>query len=273
MAQGIYDLLEETLKLMTKLNKKLCCNAPVSTTTSTTTIPPTTTTTTIGAFTRKFWLVDYIYAGRNMFIPNATAFFTGNTVANITGSLNTDLTFMNIVGSPVTGSFSLNTTRTIKENSSATPVTITPTYTFNDGTGTPIIRSFKEAYAFVTKIVNNSFLATRNPQIVIQRVSTPISALGISNVDAFFMIGVDFDSTGQEIDGYTKSVRSYDFVNIPGTMNIATFTYSSITNSGGGSASNIQMDLISPSTSWVNDVTVVYGNTTIRENFPIPLGW
>jgi hypothetical protein len=35
MAQGIYDLLEETLKLTTNLNKQLCCNeVPISTTTT-----------------------------------------------------------------------------------------------------------------------------------------------------------------------------------------------------------------------------------------------
>jgi hypothetical protein len=42
MAQGIYDLLQETLKLTTNLNKQLCCEpTPPSTTTTTTTfIPP-----------------------------------------------------------------------------------------------------------------------------------------------------------------------------------------------------------------------------------------
>ena len=34
MAQGIYDLLEETLKLTTNLNKKLCCDVTTTTTTS-----------------------------------------------------------------------------------------------------------------------------------------------------------------------------------------------------------------------------------------------
>jgi len=43
MAQGIYDLLQETLKLTTNLNNQLCCNSNVTTTT---TIVPTTTTTT-----------------------------------------------------------------------------------------------------------------------------------------------------------------------------------------------------------------------------------
>jgi uncharacterized protein (TIGR02145 family) len=39
MAQGIYDLLQETLKLTTKLNKKLCCE-PVTTTSTTTVYIP-----------------------------------------------------------------------------------------------------------------------------------------------------------------------------------------------------------------------------------------
>jgi len=40
MAQGIYDKLEETLKLLTALNKQLCCEPAPPPTTTTTTEPP-----------------------------------------------------------------------------------------------------------------------------------------------------------------------------------------------------------------------------------------
>lgn len=35
MAQGIYDKLEETLKLLIALNKQLCCEPQTTTTTTT----------------------------------------------------------------------------------------------------------------------------------------------------------------------------------------------------------------------------------------------
>jgi hypothetical protein len=293
MAQGIYDLLEETLRLTRRLNIKLSTGnsyttttttiplttttsststTSTSTSTSTTTLSqPTTTTTTSINTTRRFWGTDVLFAGRNMFVPNATAFYSGNTVANITAT-NPDLILMDVNGSSVLRSGSFNSTRIISENISTPFTTITPNYTFNDGNGVSIMRSFKELYAFVNKIVNTSFLATRNPQIVIKRVSQSIGFIAQPG-DAFFLIGVDFDATGLERDGYSFTFRAYDQVNIPGTMNTANFTYASQVTSFSSSGNNVQMTLLTPSTSWVDNSTVLYGTYTVREDFPIPPGW
>jgi hypothetical protein len=245
-----------------------------STTTSTSTSTSTTTsTTTLLPEARQFWLVDYVNAGRSMFIPNQTSFYTGNTIANITAT-NPDLVYTGVFSQNIFGSFGLNTTRVISENISSPFTTISPDYVFNAQGGFPIMRSLKEEYAYVTKIINNSFLATRNAQVVIVRVSTNITVdSGVLNADGFFMIGVDFDATGQERDGTSTIVRDYDFGTIPGTLNIASFTYSSQFGGFSANSSNIPMNLTSPSTSWVNNVTVLYGNTTIREIFTIPPGW
>lgn len=258
MAQGIYELLQETLKLTTKLNKQLCCQPEPP--------PP------VG--TRKFWLVSGIFAGRNMFIPNQAAFYTGNTVANILGSGNTDLAFMAVRSSFTTAGYGMNLSRTLSADLSSPFSTITPTYTFNDSvSGFPIIKSLKDLYAYVLKIVNNSFLATRNPQIIIKRVSSPIGTdSGTLTCDGFFWIGVDFDYTGQERDGDTIVYREYNNISIPGTINSATLLYSSVTNGFSASSSNVPMNVYPPAASWVNDVTA-FGPTVIRENFSIPPGW
>lgn len=257
MAQGIYDLLQETLRLTTKLNKQLCCEPEPP--------PP------VG--TRKFWLLDYLFVGRNMVIPNVTAFFTGNTVANITGSGNANLVFMGIRNASDTGSIALNDVRSIRPDSSSPFVTITPDYAFNDGNGLPILRSFKELYAYYNKIINNTFLATRNPQIVIKRVSTSVNVSIPLECDGFFMVGIDFDSTGLERESRSILGGYYDFTPIPGTVNIANFTYLSKFSNISGSNSDVLFNTTTPSTTWINNTTIVYGNTTIRENFPIPPGW
>jgi hypothetical protein len=267
MAQGIYDLLQETLKLTTNLNKQLCCNeVPITTTT---TVAPTTTTTLL-VTSRKAWIVEVLFAGRSMTIPNKTAYYTGNTVANIT-ALNPDLILAAIFSQDIGGSFGINISRTISESVSSPFTTVTPTYTFNDGNGFPILRSIKQAYAFWTKVINDTFLSTRNAQIVIKRVSIPVGGTPSVN-DGCFLIAIEFDSTNQERDGYTFLGKTYDFFNIPGTVNPSSFTYTNEFSNVSGSGSNFPMFLASPSSTWVNNVTVVAG-ATIREDFPIPLGW
>ena len=271
MAQGIYDLLQETLKLTTNLNKQLCCNE-VPTTTTTTVAPTTTTsTTTLLVTSRKAWPVDILFAGRSMTIPNKTAYYSGNTVANIT-ALNPDLILAAIFNQDIGGSFGVNVSRTISASVSSPFTTVAPTYTFNDGTGFPILRSIKETYTFWTKVINNTFLSTRNAQIVIKRVSIPVNGTPSIN-DGCFLIAIEFDSTNQERDGYTFLGKTYDFFNIPGTVNPSSFTYTNEFGSGvSGSGSNFAMSLVLPSSTWVNNVTIVAG-ATIREDFPIPLGW
>lgn len=270
MAQGIYDLLEETLKLTTNLNKQLCCEYTPPLTT-TTTQQPTTTTTTLLETSRKAWPVDIRFVGRSMTIPNKTAYYSGNTVANIT-ALNPDLILAAIFSQNIGGSFGVNISRTISESVSSPFTTVTPTYTFNDGNGFPILRSIKQAYTFWTKVINDTFLSTRNAQIVIKRVSIPVNGEPFIN-DGCFLMAIEFDATGQERDGYSFIGKTYDFFNIPGTVNPSSFTYTNEFGSGGsGSGSNFAMSLVLPSSTWVNNVTIVAG-ATIREDFPIPLGW
>ena len=297
MAQGIYDLLQQTLKLTTRLNKQLCCEPPVpstttsTSTTTTTTVPPTTTTsststtststtststtttTTIpDGFFRTSWLIAIDSALPAGFIANRASWYNGNTVAGIAAT-NPDFVYNVIVNYESTGYVGIQNTRTLRETISSTPVSVSPTYTsFDAVTGWPIMKSLKEQYAWVVKIVNNTFLATRNPSIFIKRV---YSANGLGSgvpLDGIFLIGVDFNATGLERDGYNVTARTYNQVTLPGTWTLPG-TYNAYFGSPyGGSASNIAMQYFSPSTTWVNGVTNIIG-TIIEEDFPIPPGW
>lgn len=280
MAQGIYDLLEETLKLTTNLNKKLCCND--SSTTTTTTIPPTTTTsststtsttTTPGTF-RASWVFALDSSLRQGFVAQRNGWYNGNTVASI-GASNPNFVKIALVNTESTGGATTRETRYFKETALSPTQIVNPTYTTVDGvTGANIMISIKDKYQFAVKIINNTFFSTRNAVAFVKRVSSPSGfGSGVPN-DGGFLVGIEFDATGNEYEGYDYLYQAYNQILLPGTVTLP-FPY---TPYYGGQISvsntNFPMGLYSPASSWVNGVTTIPAfGITIQEDFPIPPGW
>jgi hypothetical protein len=289
MAQGIYNLLQETLKLTTNLNKQLCCEPtpPLTTTTTSstststtsssttsTTTSTTSTTTAAPVFTRVSGFIAVAFAGRQGFIASRASWYGGNTIASIRAT-NPDLVKMQVRGSDVTASDANNITFTYKPNISSPGQTVSPTYTtFDNVSNFPIMVSIKDFYQYANKIINNTYLSTRNPSVWVKRVrSSNGLGTGIPN-DGLFLVGFDFDATGNEVWAYNFQARGYDLLNIPGTLNISNFTYSVLNNSGSLVSGDTPMYTFTPSTSWVNGVTIIPAyNVRVEENLTIPPGW
>jgi hypothetical protein len=261
------NLLYEVLKQLNKLNKQICCD--INNTTST-----TSSTTTTLTFTRKSFLLSLDSSLRQGFVAQRNGWYNGNTVASI-GASNPNFVYMAIVGNEATGGATTRQTRYFKETSVSPTQIVNPTYTTVDGvTGANILTSVKDKYQFAVKIVNNTFLSTRNPVVFVKRViSTSGFGSGIPN-DGAFLVGIEFDATGNEYEGYNYLYQAYNQVNFPGTITLP-FPYNSYY---GGQINvnntNFPMGLYSPASSWVNGVTTLPAfGIIIQEDFPIPPGW
>jgi hypothetical protein len=218
---------------------------------------------------RRNWVAFGNTIFRTGFETDRASWWSGNTVTNVT-STNPDYIFTAISGSELTGGLGYIQSRTLQADGLATPSTITPTYTFTDNVdGTPITHSLQDYYNYLVKVINNSFLASRNPTIVIKRASLP--QVGIP-IDGWFIVTVDFDATGNELWGYAETYRSYDLQNLPSTV-VVPWAYNSIGNIISYSGGPIAMELSPDSTTWINGMSVLSSGWTIEEDFPIPGTW
>ena len=276
MTQGIYDKLEETLKLLTNINKQLCCEPtpPPPSTTTTSTSTTTSTTTQPGEFFRASWFLSLDSCLRQGVVAQRNGWYNGNTVASI-GASNPNFVNMVLVNYEATGGATTRLTRSLRETSLSPLQSVNPTYTtFDTITSAGLLSSIKENYQYAVKIINSTFLSTRNAVPFVKRVSSPNGlGTGVAH-DGLFLIGIDFDATGNELEGYNYLYQPYNQINLPGTITLP-FPYNSYF---GGPAtatlSNTPISLYSPSTSWVNNVTTIPAfGITIRENFTIPPGW
>ena len=243
-----------------------CCT---STTTSTSTSTSTTTSTTTQRGGRKNWLPYTTTIFRTGAVTDRASWWIGNTVANVTAT-NPDYIFTGIANSEKTGGTAFIQSRTLLADALATPDTIVPTYTFFDNINdTGITHNLQDYYDYTVKIINNSFLASRNPTIVIKRASLPQVGLPI---DGWFIVTIDFDATGDELYGYNEDGRSYNNQVLPSTV-VVPWAYDSIDFNINYSSGPIPMQLGPDSTTWVNGVTVLPSGWTIEEDFPIPGTW
>jgi hypothetical protein len=243
-----------------------CCT---STTTSTSTSTSTTTSTTTQRGGRKNWLPFATTIFRTGFETDRASWWVGNTVANVTAT-NPDYIFTGIANSEKTGGTAFIQSRTLQADALATPDTIVPTYTFFDNiTSAGITHNLQDYYDYTVKIINNSFLASRNPTIVIKRASLPQVGLPI---DGWFIVTIDFDATGDELYGYDENGRSYNNINLPAIV-VVPWAYNSLDFNINYSGGPIPMQLGPDSTTWVNGVTVLPSGWTVEENFPIPGTW
>jgi hypothetical protein len=151
----------------------------------------------------------------------------------------------------------------------ATPSVIVPTYTNTDSGGTPVLVTLQDFYNYNSKIINNSFLSTRNPVINIFRATNP-GYTGALN--AWFIVAIDFDATGLEQYGYNRNSREYQYTNLPGTVVYPTILTLPLSANNTDIGAPTTITQLPPSSGWTIGQTID-SEWVIQEIFTIPGTW
>lgn len=229
--------------------------------------PTTTSTTTLTSRKTFLNLADPFFRGG--YQTDYISWWSGNTVANVTAT-NPEIEITGLAAGTFTYPRAWNISRIVAPSTGGPFVTITPDYTTVDFRDVPIAKDLESLYKFTKKIATDSFMASRNPVVKIYRASNYTAG---SLLDGWFITCIEFDSTGEERDGYDFTIFQYDIIPLP-TVIPFPFTYGpTLTDTIGPITDlDIPMGLYPPTTEWIMGVTTVSA-WTIEEEFPIPPAW
>ena len=227
----------------------------------------TTTTTTLGPTTRKVWGMCFTPMLRGGFQTNKVGWWVGNTYATVSAT-NPDFVYTGLKGGNETVPRGERWSRTVGNSEFGNFYTVSADYNFTDDLGVEIIKQLQDYYDFTKKVVANSFLASRNPDIRIYRCSYPQI-----NIDGWWVVSVEFDATGAERDAYTFEYREYDIISFPTTLTFPFIYGTNLTSNGTATASNFPMVLDIPYADWVLGSTYINTVFKVEEQFPIPPLW
>jgi hypothetical protein len=199
---------------------------------------------------------------------NKSAMYAGNTIANITAT-NATYQQSGLKSGNETVFRGERFTNTYRETPSSTPDVVVPTYTTTDSGGNLILGILQDFYEFNKKIITNSFLATRNPVINIFRVTNPTYS---GTLDAWFIIAIDFDSTGLEQYSIVRNVREYQVISFPATITYPITFQLPLSSTFTDGVSNTSIPQFPPSSGWTVGQTID-GQWVIQEIFTIPISW
>ena len=206
---------------------------------------------------------------RGGFFEDRASWWSGNTVANITAT-NPNYIVTGIKGEEAYVPDGHNEIRTFAASiDDPDPSNVVPNYTFFDGDGVGIMKDLRSFYDYAKKIIAESFFSTRGAVVTIHRASLPQVDIPI---DGWFLVTIDFNSSGLEYSGYDVGIRQYDVITLPSTVTFP-FSYNPPLSLDFIASSPLSpMSTDEPSTTWVNGVTNIMG-WTIEEKFPIPGTW
>lgn len=150
-------------------------------------------------------------------------------------------------------------------------VVVNPVHPFTDGQGNQVIRTVKDYYKALKKLVAETDLSTRNAVIKLHRVT--VDAGVQVNLNTYYALTIDYDYKSTDSLKVKQDVRVYDIQTVPYTISKpSTGIYNNVVNTTNYDFYDIGVKDVS--TTWSVGSNIPSSGNLIEElNITIPSSW